>query len=407
MTEKQIAMIGRISREYCKSFYMFDIEKMYEWYDVLKNRLDTKLNKRASLVYAIKANPFLTPYMNEKVDYFEVCSEGEYRICMERDIPTEKIVLSGVYKNESFISEVMKKGFNGIITIESKTQYRIIKEIADTNSVHSIRILPRLTSGNQFGMDEDTTVSVIKDAFESGYFKIAGIQYFSGTQKKKMSIIEGEVKNLDRVCNRISSEIGIKIDYIEYGPGFFFDYYNDSDHLDVFDAIIDIISPYIEKYEFALESGRFLAASCGFYVSSIVEMKTNDTRKFILVDGGIHHVNYYGRMLGMNEPKVCHIDSSLNDVTAGSNGNDATEYDVVGSLCTVSDVLLKKHRFYKVPSVGDILVFCDAGAYSCTEAGVLFLSHEMPGIYALMPDGDIKELRQPSQSWSLNTEGME
>lgn len=127
---------------------MFDIEKMYEWYDVLKNRLDTKLNKRASLVYAIKANPFLTPYMNEKVDYFEVCSEGEYRICMERDIPTEKIVLSGVYKNESFISEVMKKGFNGIITIESKTQYRIIKEIADTNSVHSIRILPRLTSGN-------------------------------------------------------------------------------------------------------------------------------------------------------------------------------------------------------------------------------------------------------------------
>ena len=407
MTEKQADAIGKISRDYCKSFYIFDIEKLYGWYDVLKNKLDTRLNNRASLVYAIKANPFLTPYMNDKVDYFEVCSEGEYKICMERGIPTEKIVLSGVYKREYFSSKVMHEGFKGILTVESPTQYKNIKAMAETIAEESFAILPRLTSGNQFGMDEDTVVSLVKDASESGFLHVVGIQYFSGTQKKKMSVIEEEVKNLDRVCDRIKAETGTEIDYIEYGPGFFFDYYNDTDHLDVFDAIIDIISPYIDKYEFALESGRFLAASCGFYATPIVEMKKNDSKNYILVDGGIHHVNYYGRMLGMNEPKVGHIDSRWHDVTNGLGDADDTEYDVVGSLCTVSDVLLKKHKFFMEPLVGDILVFCDAGAYSCTESSVLFLSHEMPGIYALMPNGDIKELRQWIESWCLNTEGMQ
>ena len=45
--------------------------------------------------------------MDSLVDCFEVCSPGEFRICEKEGIRREKIVLSGVYKEEQDIRDVM------------------------------------------------------------------------------------------------------------------------------------------------------------------------------------------------------------------------------------------------------------------------------------------------------------
>ena len=44
--------------------------------------------------YAIKANPFLIPYLLPIVDKFEVCSPGELEICRNYEVPGEKILFS-------------------------------------------------------------------------------------------------------------------------------------------------------------------------------------------------------------------------------------------------------------------------------------------------------------------------
>ncbi|MEI3412825.1 MAG: hypothetical protein V8Q57_06260 [Blautia sp.] len=44
-----------------------------------------------------------------------------------------------------------------------------------------------------------------------------------------------------------------------------------------------------------LEMGRYLAYLCGFYLTSIVDMKVNHEQSYAIVDGGINHLNYYGQ----------------------------------------------------------------------------------------------------------------
>lgn len=398
MTDNYVSLLNRINDDAKGSFYLFDIGRLYAWYDMLSERLKTTLSGRASFVYAIKANPFLTEYMDKKVESFEVCSPGEFEICLKKNIKTEKIVFSGVYKSKESITRIFECGFEGIVTLESRNHYRLLLEVMDEMGINSVTILPRLSSGNKFGMDEDTIVEIISDALKDKRLTVAGIQYFSGTQKKKIKVIHEELEKIDQFCDRIKSETGFSVEFVEYGPGFFYDYYSLADHTAAFEEVIDEIRPYIEKYRFALESGRFLSASCGDFVTQIVDIKKTFDKNYCLVDGGIHHVNYYGRMLGMNVPKVSHIGRDGEVVKT----NEAEEYEIGGALCTVSDVLLKNFPLTN-PKEGDLLVFHDTGAYSCTESSVLFLSRKMPLIYALEEDETIKLLRDAVESCELNS----
>jgi len=401
MTKEKIEIFSKINKEFDEAFYLFDIKRLFSWTDALNERLLNELSDRASLVYAIKANPFLTKYMNKKVGSFEVCSPGEFEICMKYGIPTEKIVFSGVYKSKESIERIFNEGFKGIVTLESENHYRLLKQVMSDKNISSVKILPRLSSGNKFGMDEDTILSIIKDALCDKRIEIEGIQYFSGTQKKKIKVIHEELESIDNFCDRISDECGMKISFIEYGPGFFYDYYNITDHIQAFDDVISELQPYINKYRFALESGRFLSAGCGDYVTKIVDIKRTYDKNYLLVDGGIHHVNYYGRMLGMNVPKVSHLKNS-EDVLVQSIQGVGESFEVGGALCTVSDVLLKNYSIDN-PKEGDLLVFHDAGAYSCMESSVLFLSRTMPMIFALEDSGELTMIREAIESYTFNS----
>lgn len=58
----------------------------------------------------------------------------------------------------------------------------------------TVKILLRVTSGNQFGMDEEEIGKIISGREEYKGVHILGLQYYSGTQKRKMSQLEKELK---------------------------------------------------------------------------------------------------------------------------------------------------------------------------------------------------------------------
>ena len=392
--------INKINNDKKGAFYLFDIGQLYKWCDVLNEELDNKLSGRARLVYAIKANPFLTVYMNNKVDKFEVCSPGEFEICMKQNIPTSKIVFSGVYKSKENIERIFENGFEGVVTLESVAHFELLREVISEKNITKVRVLPRLSSGNKFGMDEETIINIIRDVALDGRFEIDGIQFFSGTQKKKIKIIADELAYVDSFCEKVKTETGITITNIEYGPGFYYDYYSNENHIEYFTEVIEEIKKYTGRYSFELESGRFMSAGCGNYITSIVDVKKTFDKNYILVDGGIHHVNYYGRMLGMNVPKVSHIKKTEQGYELSNNEKGET-YEVTGALCTVNDVLLKGYSLDN-PKVDDLLVFHDTGAYSCTESSVLFLSRDIPRVFTLMPTGEVVLLRDRIDSYRIN-----
>ena len=81
---------------YPTPFYYFDTDELTHRVQYLRSMLP----KRVQLCFAAKANPFLLKVLEDQVDFFEICSPGELDICQNLAIPPEKIVLSGVYKDE-------------------------------------------------------------------------------------------------------------------------------------------------------------------------------------------------------------------------------------------------------------------------------------------------------------------
>jgi diaminopimelate decarboxylase len=99
-------------------------------------------------------------------------------------------------------------------------------------------------------------------------------------------------------------------------------------------------------------------------------MKSNQTGNYVIVDGGINHLVYYGSTLAMKVPPF---------EVLGNNKKEKDTYNIYGSLCTTNDVLIKNIELNKL-SLGDTFVFKMTGAYSSTEGISLFLSRDLPKI---------------------------
>ena len=55
--------------------------------------------------------------------------------------------------------------------------------------------------------------------------KIHGLHYYSGTQKKRIELIENDLKYLSNVRQLIEDKYHFKIEFLEYGTGLSFDYF--------------------------------------------------------------------------------------------------------------------------------------------------------------------------------------
>lgn len=384
--------IKGVVKKFETPLYLFDLAELKGRVGEIRKHLGGDIE----LCYAMKANPFLISYLDEVVDRFEVCSFGEYEICAKEHIISDKIVFSGVYKEEKETQYILEKGFDGEYTIESRRQFLELYE-AIKESSQKIRILLRLTSGNQFGMDKSEIIRIVSDKEKMEHFQLSGIHYFSGTQKKNREMFIKELDEIDEYCCQLYKETGVSIKKIEYGPGLYIDYFGGG-QLEYGD--LEYLSEELHKkdYKFVIELGRYIAATCGRYITSVVDVKSNMNKNYCMVDGGINHINYYGQMLGLRVPKVDVIPRTDN------KEKECRKWNVCGALCTVGDVLLRDYEL-ESPEIGDLLVFNNTGAYSVTEAMFLFLSRKLPQILVMDENQNIELIRDGILSSEINSRG--
>lgn len=388
--------------------YVFDAEGVRSRVEKIRQAL----GKNRKICFAVKANPFFVEELLETADFFEICSPGEYDICRLAGIPAEKIVLSGVYKAEPDVCRVIEEcGSVAVYTAESVSQVKLLCRLAQEKHTR-LPVLLRLSSGNQFGMDEKTVAEILNKS-KSMDIEIVGLQYYSGTQKKMEAVIK-EIEKLKEFAEE-AELAGVPFKRIEYGPGLRVNYFDGEEAaeeeslLRTFSKILDILP---EECEIVLEMGRFIAAECGEYCTRIVDTKQTRDNHFCIVDGGIHHLNYYGQMMGMKHPFLRHLpwaseQAVISDGSAERNEGRAAEtpWMVCGSLCTSADVLVKNLPLKNV-GVGDMLVFEKAGAYSITEGIGLFLSRKLPRVYKVTDNGSLVLLRDFVETSKINRKGV-
>lgn len=349
--------------------FVFDTDKLKNHVSNIKK----EIGARAKICFAMKANQTLLPDLKEIVDCVEVCSPGEFRFCEKTNVDYKKIVLSGVYKEENDIDRIM--GIcktDCVYTVESLTQAELLKKTALKHNL-TVHVCLRLSCGNQFGMDEKDLCEIIEKR-DSYPFDISGIQYYSGTQKKTEKILS-EIQKLDEFILFLNEKYGFKTRRLEYGPALKVEYFKGKDESEnQLQALSSALNRIDESVEIVLEIGRFLVANCGSYFTKIVDKKNTQGNDYLIVDGGINHLNYYGQLMAM---KIPYYDFHKNS----PNGKEQN-YTVCGSLCTSVDVIVKSLPLDNA-QIGDIIEFKNTGAYSVTEGIYMFLLRDMPRIYKI------------------------
>ncbi|WP_026667412.1 diaminopimelate decarboxylase family protein [Butyrivibrio sp. AE2005] len=374
-------------------YYCFDANILHRHIAEMKAIREKYSSDNLRFCYAIKANSFLIPYIDKDVDYFEVCSWGELKICRQYDVNPEKIILSGVNKEPGMIADALEYGVR-FFTAESVNQYNeIVKQVEETNT--NIQLLPRLSNGAQFGMDKSCIEEIISDSSIRAGVKIIGIHYFTGTQKKKFSKIESELKLLEEFFAELKSKYGFEPELLEYGPGLGVPYFIGDDfdnYYSVYEEMVSYIASAKYSYSVNLEMGRFFAASCGEYITSVADVKGTPDAPILILDGGRNHISYYGQNMVMKTPLI---------ESERKGENDEVPCDLYGSLCSFNDMIARAVMIPS-PKIGDRLIFKNIGAYSITEGIYLFLSRDLPAVYAKEEDGQCKMLRNGNPTYETN-----
>ena len=145
--------------------------------------------------------------------------------------------------------------------------------------------------------------------------------------------------------------------------------------------------------------GRFFAAPCGYYLTKVIDAKSNYGVNYAIVDGGLNQLKYDGQLKGMLIPQIIHLKDR-------ADCGETAPWTLCGSLCTTEDVLTRNVSLDDL-QIGDTLVFCRTGAYSVTEGMAVFLSREMPVVSVWSEKEGLTVIREMLRSDVLNTPGLE
>lgn len=381
----------KLINEVSTPFYVFDIDVLRERIDYLKSMMPENVH----LCYAMKANPFVVKEIDEIMEKYEICSYGEWNIAKKMGVIDSKMVISGVYKDEISMEDILNNYKNGeVFTIESLNQIELLNKLTKEKK-KVINIILRLTSGNQFGMCEEEIIEILENRANYEYLNIMGIQYFSGTQKKLSKRIIKELEYVDEFVLNLKNNLGFVVEELEFGPGFpvvYFEAEQDFDEQTYLMEIADKIKNMKYQGHITMELGRSVVASCGSYYTKVVDKKINKEGNFAILDGGMNHLVYYGQMMAMKKPML--------DIIPKREDKILENWNLVGALCTINDLIVKQLPVSNL-EIGDIFVFKNTGAYSMTEGISLFLSRDLPKV-VFVQGGEMKIVRENINTYKFN-----
>lgn len=389
------ALLSRLTAQVGTPCYIFDLDAFESRARLVKRYFGDSIG----MCFSIKANPFLLRYLPDVFDRIEVCSPGELTICERIGADPANIIFSGVNKTRADVERAADDRV-GTFTAESRLHLELINDTALRRGT-VVELLLRVTDskgGSQFGMDESDVLDIIRHRADYPGVDIVGLHYFTGTGKKKPALIERELDYLTGLIGRIADDLSFTVERVEYGTGLAVDYFSD-DADESEEERLAAIAPKLKelsaKCRLTVEMGRFFAAPCGYYLTRVMDVKTNSGVNYAIVDGGLHQLKYDGQLQGMQIPRILHL-------TDRDEAGETQPWTLCGSLCTTADVLVRGCELRDL-RIGDVLAFCRTGAYSCMEGMSIFLSRDLPAVALYSEARGLEPMRRPFLTDVFNT----
>ncbi|MHB8062510.1 MAG: type III PLP-dependent enzyme [Ruminiclostridium sp.] len=378
-------MLSTIVEKYQTPIYVYDGDKIALQYRMLKNALPHGVE----IFYSMKANPLLgiCQLLRKLGSRIEIASSGELYTALEAGFSPSKIIFTSPGKTCEELEYAIETDIF-CINIESVEEAQIINRIAVEKSKQvniSIRINPDFNIAGssikmagvpaQFGIDQIQLNSAFDILKTLPGINIIGIHVYTGTQLLSAQNIIFCMEQILALALEVSEKYQFKLLFLDLGGGFGVPYFKGEAFLDLellkegLVQIWDSFKHRLSQTQIAVESGRFLMAESGLYLTKVLYKKACKGNLYVICDGGSNqHASsaFLGRHIRNNFPM--HV---LNKST------NEEEVNVVGPLCTPTDIIGQKVILPEVNS-GDIIVIEKSGAYGITQSPAMFLSHPLP-----------------------------
>ena len=373
--------LEEIAGKHPTPFYIYSATVIRTKYRLLKDRF-----RAFDICYSLKANP--NPAVCEVLARAgagaEVSSPAELAFALAAGFARDSIIYVAPAKIPADIERTLRSGIYAIVA-DSAQELKTIEQQA-ARLGRSARVLLRINTMEQqpeakevmvggpskFGFDEERVVAELA-GIKLEHARVAGLQVYSASQVLDRVWLGTHIEYVLRLARQLSREVGFKLEAVDFGGGFGVPQTERDPELDLTGLAEAVAAPLAEfrtKHagcRLIFESGRYLVAEAGVFVTRVVRVKESRGRVFAICDGGM---NVFSRPVFM---RIKHPARLLNRL-----GEHATTHvDVCGPICTPLDCIARDAHL-PTPRAGDLIGFLNAGAYGYTMSLLEFMSRGRP-----------------------------
>ncbi len=385
-----------LARAHGTPFYLYDLDAALEHLATLRASLPAYVE----ILYCVKANGNrrVLDAFRPHVAGLDLSSAGELDMAIAAGYDPRRASIAGPGKTRDDLERCVDRGV-GIVSVESVAELGRLGEAARARGKRqdiTLRINPLSTpkefamrmggGASQFGVPEEEAPDALDAVRAESGVRLAGLHIYAGTQcLEERALVENMLGSLT-IAGRLANEKDLTPEVVNLGGGFGIPYFTGQNAVDTrslgraIGAQLEewrAANPRFAKTRFVFELGRFLIGRYGVYVARVTEVKETRGKRFVILDGGMHHcfpaTGNFGQLVKKNYP--------VRNLTRGGDAeleSDANApQEICGPLCTPMDSMA---RAVKIPRAepGDLIGFFASGAYSFAASPLLFLSHETP-----------------------------
>lgn len=296
---------------------------------------------------------------------FDVVSGGELeRVLHVSRAAAKKVVFSGVGKTTDEMHAALKAGIL-LFNVESESELKVLAECAArarkiapialrVNPDVPAETHPYISTGlhrHKFGIPVPAAIRLYDEASRNKHLRVAGISVHIGSQ---ITDVQPFTETMQRVAElgRTLRGKGHSISYVDAGGGLGIGYDQAAtpEFIDYARAISQPLRGL--KLHLLLEPGRCIVAPAGALVTRVLYRKTNDDKKFLVVDAAMND---------LLRPSLYNAQHRIAPVVPPES-SELEITDVVGPICESGD-FLARDRQLPIVREGDLLAVLDAGAY--------------------------------------------
>jgi diaminopimelate decarboxylase len=304
---------------------------------------------------------------------FDVVSGGELeRVLVADKKAARKVVFSGVGKTSEEMRLALQAGIL-LFNVESKSELETLAGCAArmkkpapvalrVNPDVPAETHPYISTGlhqHKFGVPMGQAGELYEVAAGAGSLQVKGVSVHIGSQITDPKPFQAAMERVTDLVRWLRSQ-GHTIEYVDAGGGLGIQYQGD-DPTD-FSARARkyaqaLLTPLRGlKLHLLLEPGRSVIGPAGVLVSRVIYKKSNDDKKFLVVDAAMND---------LIRPSLYKAYHEI--VPVMTSQAVAVTVDVVGPICETGDFLARDRELPEVEE-GDLLAILDAGAYGMALA---------------------------------------